>query len=68
MDSKELITALNSLEKRIESIERKLESLPIPFKLMYRPPTREDYVNVVDFLDETDRRLELLEDGICSRG
>jgi P2-related tail formation protein len=65
MDSKELTMVLNSLEKRIESIERKLESLPIPFKLMYRPPEREDYVNVVDFLDETAKRLKQIEDGIC---
>jgi hypothetical protein len=47
--------------KRVESIEEKLNQIPIPFKLMYRPPEAEHHVNVVQYLDEIDKRLKKLE-------
>jgi hypothetical protein len=31
--------------------------------MMYRPPQREEYVNIVEFLDELDERLRKLENG-----
>lgn len=59
----ELNLKLSFLEKRLERIEEKLNQIPIPFKLMYRPPERTDYVNVVEYLNEIDNRLKQLEDG-----
>jgi hypothetical protein len=59
----ELNLKLSFLEKRLERIEEKLNQIPIPFKLMYRPPERSDYVNVVEYLNEIDNRLKQLEDG-----
>jgi hypothetical protein len=49
------------LESRIEAIEEKLNQIPIPFKLMYRPPGEEHHVNIVQYLDEIHKRLKELE-------
>lgn len=61
MEQHHLIEALNILEKRLEAIESKLNMLPIPFELMYKPPGR-DHVNIVKYLNEVDHRLSNLED------
>ena len=53
----------NSLVKIVQSLKSKLDQLPVPFKMMYRPPQREEYVNIVEFLDELDERLRKLENG-----
>lgn len=58
----ELNQRLSSLERRLARIEEKLDQLPIPFRLMYRPPEREHHVNVVQYLDEIDKRLKALEE------
>jgi hypothetical protein len=34
----------------------------MPFKLLYRPPEREEYLNIVEFMDEVDSRLKALEE------
>jgi hypothetical protein len=47
----------------VQSLKSKLDQLPVPFKMMYRPPQREEYVNIVEFLDELDERLRKLENG-----
>ncbi len=52
---------LSFLEKRIERIEEKLNQIPIPFKLMYRPPETEEHVNLVEYLDDVAKRLKELE-------
>ena len=57
----ELIQKLNLLEIRVKTMEEKLNQLPIPFRLMYRPPEREHHVNVVQYLDEINNRLKELE-------
>ena len=57
----ELIQKLNLLEIRVNAMEEKLNKLPIPFRLMYRPPEKEHHVNVVQYLDEVDKRLKELE-------
>ena len=58
----ELNLKLSFLEKRLDRIEEKLNQIPIPFKLMYRPPETETHVNVVQYLDEIDKRLKELEE------
>ena len=62
----DLIEILSSLVKRVESIEEKLNQLPIPFELMYRPPETETHVNVVQYLNEIDKRIKELENGNTS--
>jgi len=52
---------LNLLETKVKTMEEKLNQLPIPFRLMYRPPEKEHHVNVVQYLDEVDKRLKKLE-------
>jgi len=53
----------NSLVKLVQNLKAKLDQLPVPFKMMYKPPQREEYVNIVEFLDELDERLRKLENG-----
>lgn len=52
---------LNYLESRIELLERKVAQIPIPFKLMYRPPYQENHMDIVEYLDKIDKRLEQIE-------
>lgn len=33
--------------------------------MMYKPPEREEHMNVVEYLDEIDHRLKYLEEHIC---
>jgi len=58
----ELILKLSFLEKRLDRIEEKLNQIPIPFKLMYRPPEKEHHINIVQYLDQIHKRLKKLED------
>jgi hypothetical protein len=53
---------LSYLEARLAAIEEKLAQIPIPFKLMYRPPGKEEHMNIVQYLDEIDKRLKALEE------
>lgn len=59
----ELTLRLSFLEKRIEKIEEKLNQIPIPFKLMYRPPNHEQHLNIVEVLDRIHNRLDQIENG-----
>lgn len=59
----ELNLKLSFLEKRIERIEQKLNQIPIPFKLMYRPPDQENHLNIVEVLDQINKRLDQIENG-----
>lgn len=45
---------------KIENLEQEIEVLRNP-RLMYRPPYREEYEIITDYLDEVDMRLDLLE-------
>lgn len=63
MNSKVSLEEWNSLVKLVQSFKNKLDQLPVPFKMMYKPPQREEYVNIVEFLDELDERLQKLENG-----
>ncbi len=36
-----------------------------PPKLMYRPPGRDEYLNIADALDELFNRLDKLEERLC---
>jgi hypothetical protein len=57
----DLIQRLSLLEIKVARIEEKLNQLPIPFRLMYRPPEQEQHVNIVQYMDEVDKRLKELE-------
>lgn len=48
---------LNSLIERIERLEASLYNL----RLMYKPPEREDHINVTEYLDEVENRIKKLE-------
>jgi len=63
MNNKVTIEEWNSLVKLVQNLKAKLDQLPVPFKMMYKPPQREEYVNIVEFLDELDERLRKLENG-----
>jgi hypothetical protein len=54
---------LSYLEARLTAIEEKLSQIPIPFKLMYKPPEEEKHLNLVDVLDQINKRLKQIEDG-----
>lgn len=59
----ELNLRLSFLEKRLDRIEEKLNQIPIPFKIMYKPAYANEHVNVVDYLDKINKRLEQIENG-----
>jgi P2-related tail formation protein len=54
------------LDKRLEAVEEKLSQLPVPFKIMYKPAYREKHVDLVEYLDQINKRLEQIENGsVC---
>ena len=50
---------IENLIERIEMLEASLYKL----RLMYRPPEREEHVNITEYLDEVEERLRSLENG-----
>lgn len=56
-----LMQRLNLLETKVKRMEEKLNQLPIPFRLMYKPPGEKEHVNIVQYMDEVDKRLKELE-------
>lgn len=46
----------------IKSLKAKIDQIPIPFKLFYKPPESEEYLNIVEFMDDVDKRLRALEE------
>lgn len=59
---------LNYLEARLAAIEEKLAQIPIPFKLMYRPPDHKEHINIVEYLDAVDGAIKKLNDRLTSLG
>jgi len=57
---------LSYLEARLGAIEEKLSQIPIPFKIMYKPSYEEKHLNLVDVLDQINKRLKQIEDGQTS--
>lgn len=53
---------LNSLTRLVNNLKQKLDQIPVPFKMMYKPPEREEYMNLVEYLNEIDRRLKEVEE------
>ena len=53
---------LNSLTRLVNNLKQKLDQIPVPFKMMYKPPEREEHMNLVEYLNEIDRRLKEVED------
>jgi hypothetical protein len=58
--SQELREMLISLQNRIENLEIGIKELS-NMELMYRPPHREEHVNIVQYLNEVEERLKNLE-------
>ena len=60
---------LNIFRSELKKIKEKLNQLPVPFKMMYRPPGEDVHWNVVEYLDNVDKRLRRLEEinGITDR-
>lgn len=52
----------NNLVSTIKSLKAKVDQIPIPFKLFYKPPQSEKYLNIVEFMDDVDKRLRALEE------
>lgn len=42
-------------------MKEKLDEIPLPFKFMYRPPGHEFHMNLVDYLNQIEERLQTLE-------
>lgn len=62
----QIFQALNSLDKRLSVIEEKVAQIPIPFKIMYKPDYLEKHINLVEYLDHINKRLEQIEYGKTS--
>ena len=58
----EMEEQVNSLTRTVNNLKQKLDKIPMPFKFMYKPPEREDYMNIVEYLNEIDKRLKEVED------
>ena len=58
----EMEERLNSLTRLVNSLKEKLDQIPMPLKFFYKPPEREEHMNLVDYLNEIDRRLKEVED------
>lgn len=61
MTIEQLNQRLGYLEARLTAIEEKLAQIPIPFKLMYKPPEEEKHLNLVEFLDQVNDKLKDIE-------
>lgn len=54
---------LNTFQNELREIKKKLNQLPIPFVLKYRPPGHEFHMNLNEYLDNVEQRLQALENG-----
>lgn len=62
----QILQALNSLDKRLADVEEKLSQLPVPFKIMYKPAYENKHIELVEYLDHINKRLEQIENGsVC---
>ena len=55
---------LGQIGERLAEIEKYLNELPTPDKIMYKPKGAEDYLNMKENYDENYKRLEALESGL----
>lgn len=55
---------LGQIGERLAAIEKYLNELPTPDKIMYKPKSAEDYLNMKENYDEIYKRLEALESGL----
>lgn len=55
---------LSQIGERLTEIEKYLNELPTPDKIMYKPKGAEDYLNMKENYDEIYKRLEALEGGL----
>ena len=55
---------LGQIGERLAEIEKYLNELPTPDKIMYKPKGAEDCLNMKENYDEIYKRLEALESGL----
>lgn len=55
---------LSQIGERLAEVEKYLNELPTPDKIMYKPKGAEDYLNMKENYDEIYKRLEALESGL----
>lgn len=54
----QIVEALNSLTNRLNELEQKIDCM----RLMYRPLGREEHMNITEYLDEVEERIQCLEE------
>jgi hypothetical protein len=52
---------LSIIEIRLNSIEKRVGKIPDPFVLYYKPPNKEDYVKIHEYLNDVHVRLTSIE-------
>jgi len=62
--TQKILEKLNSLESRIEALEKRVEQIPIPFQLMYKRPTKEDYESLSNTLDYLHNNIEGVKEDV----
>jgi len=59
-----LVGIVVKLGERVEHIEKYVQNIPTPDKVMYRPRETEEYLNIKENYDLIYKRLEVLENGM----
>lgn len=54
----QIVEALNSLTNRLNELEQKIDCM----RLMYRPLGRGEHMNITEYLDEVEERIQCLEE------
>jgi len=59
-----LVGIVVKLGERVEHIEKYVQTVPTPDKVLYRPKDTEEYLNIKENYDLIYKRLEVLENGM----
>jgi hypothetical protein len=58
---RKLNLVLKDLERRIANLEKRVEKIPDPFVLYYKPPGEDDYQKINHALDMLYAKINMLE-------
>ena len=58
-----LVDTIVKLGERVENLEKYVQAIPTPDKVMYRPANHKEYLNIKENYDLLYKRLEVLENG-----